>query len=226
MNNTVTSGSNYTAENSSPEYNRPEQESKSQQYTTLVLTGSLVGTCFLAAGAYLGYVFNLRRIELLDDKWSGRESARTQTSSKSLTSSQASRSWRTLLPGPGATRTPAALALKAFGYGTLLSLATFGVATWSITAYLHSFGPRPPAESYFLTEKDGKGLSGEDRAAVLDFGLWMDAREVDEKLRLEREASSEATEISPNKQTSIKDARASALAAALSKAAANASTLK
>jgi hypothetical protein len=77
-----------------------------------------------------------------------------------------------------------------------------------------------------LTEKDVKGLSGEDRAAVVDFGLWMDAREVDEKLRLEREASSEATEISPTTQTSIKDARASALAAALSKAAANTNALK
>jgi len=198
------------------------------EFKTLAVTGSIVGACFLAGGAYLGYVFNLRRIELLDDKWSGKGSTSLASHSASLSSTPVSRrSWRTLLPGPGSTRTPAALALKAFGYGTLLSLATFGVATWSVTAYLHSFGSRPPVDSYYLTEKDVKDLSGEDRAAVVDFGLWMDAREVDEKLRLERESTSQQPiDSSSSKISSIKDARAAALAAALSKAAANVNNSK
>jgi hypothetical protein len=78
-----------------------------------------------------------------------------------------------------------------------------------------------------LTEKDVKDLSGEDRAAVVDFGLWMDAREVDEKLRLERESTSQQPiDSSSSKISSIKDARAAALAAALSKAAANVNNSK
>lgn len=199
----------------------PDPRERSGEFRTLAVTGSIVCASFLAGGAYLGYIFNLRRIELLDDKWSSGRTKQDTISPSQNSTMKPSSSWRTFLPGPGATRTPAALALKAFGYGTLLSLATFGVATWSITAYLHSFGPKPPIDSYYLTEKDVKGLSREDREAVVDFGLWMDAREVDENLRLERETTSTSTHLSI---ISIKDARAAALSAALAKAAANSET--
>jgi hypothetical protein len=159
---------------------------------SLIIAGTTSGAALLVGCAYVGYRVSHARLQRDVAAVAAPAPSLAPPASPAPPAAPAARGalrapwWRVWLPGPGATRSPAALALKAFAYGSLLSLATFGAASFALTYYLHTTVPRPPFEDYRLTGRDVHGLSAEDRATVVDFGLWLDEREVSDELKRDR----------------------------------------
>jgi len=167
-----------------------------------VATGVICGLATAISGGYLG--FRLYRARLAAEESSSASvaaaaaarpaSAPAPASAASPAGAAAVRrrgahAWRALLPGAGAATTPVGIALRAFGYGSLLSLGTFGVAAWALASYVRRAAPRPPDEDYIMSARDLAGVAAaEDRAAVIDFGLWLDPTEVSDALKAERSA--------------------------------------
>ena len=154
---------------------------------TLMQAGLIIAASVFSFGTYLGYRVSSDRLASAEAAQSrGPAAARPATAEAARASA---RLWRRMLPGPGATTAPAALAAKAFAYGTVLSLATCGSASLAIAAAVQRAAPRPPPEDYLLTGRDVEGMPPDERQLVIDFGLWLDPRDVSEPLKRERARS-------------------------------------